>query len=56
MSVAARTAGSKPLATAADLLAIPEGERFHEIIDGELVRKAMPSGPHGFAQLGVGGP
>jgi Uma2 family endonuclease len=37
--------------TVADLLAIPESERFHEIIDGELVRKAMPSGPHGRAQF-----
>lgn len=36
--------------TVADLLAIPEGERFHEIIDGELVRKAMPSARHGAAQ------
>lgn len=45
----------KPLAVAADLQAIPEHERFHEIIDGELVRKAMPSGPHGLAQRVVGG-
>lgn len=36
-------AAKKTAATTADLLAIPEGERFHEIIDGELVRKAMPS-------------
>jgi Uma2 family endonuclease len=47
-------------ATAADLLAIPEPERFHEVIDGELVRKAAPSGPHGRAQSRVvakiGGP
>jgi Uma2 family endonuclease len=47
-------------ATIADLLAIPEAERFHEIIDGDLVRKAMPSGPHGRAQFrlstGIGGP
>ncbi len=40
----------KPRATAADLLKIPEEERFHEIIGGELVRKAMPSGPHGLGQ------
>jgi Uma2 family endonuclease len=49
-----------PRATAADLLAIPENERFHEIIGGELVRKAMPSGPHGLGQAQVvsqiGGP
>ena len=47
-------------ATVADLLAIPEEERFHEIIDGELVRKAMPSFRHGGAQFRlsnrVGGP
>ncbi len=52
MYVAARL---KPLAVAADLHAIPEPERFHEIIDGELVRKAMPSAPHGLAQRVVGG-
>jgi len=47
-------------ATVDDLLAIPEGERFHEIIGGELVRKAMPSGVHGRTQFrlatGIGGP
>ena len=47
-------------ATIADLLAIPEGQRFHEIVDGALVRKAMPSGPHGRAQFRlsteIGGP
>jgi Uma2 family endonuclease len=49
-----------PRATAADLLVIPEDERFHEIIGGEFVRKAMPSGPHGLGQSQivsqVGGP
>jgi Uma2 family endonuclease len=39
----------------ADLLAIPEHERFHEIIGGELVRKAMPSIRHGSAQAGLTG-
>jgi Uma2 family endonuclease len=38
------------LATASDLLAIAEAERFHEVIDGEIVRKAMPSLRHGTAQ------
>jgi Uma2 family endonuclease len=37
-------------ATVADRLAIPEEERFHEVVDGELVRKAMPSFEHGDAQ------
>src|SRR5262245_52144589 len=35
------------IATVEDLLAIPEEERFHEIIDGELVQKAMPTPKHG---------
>lgn len=42
-----------PAATLADLLAIPENERFHEIIDGELTRRAMPSLRHGTAQMGL---
>ena len=44
------TAGARSPATLADLLAIPEDQRFHEIINGELVRKAMPSFEHGDAQ------
>ncbi|MFO0763030.1 MAG: Uma2 family endonuclease [Byssovorax sp.] len=43
------------LATAADLLAIPEAQRRHEIIDGELVQKAMPSPRHGGAQASLAG-
>jgi len=43
-------AGRRSPATFADLVAIPPDERFHEIIDGELVRKAMPSFEHGDAQ------
>ena len=42
-----------PAATLADLLAIAENERFHEIIDGELIRRAMPSLRHGTAQMGL---
>src|SRR5579883_1079920 len=37
--------------TIQDLLAIPEEERRHEIIDGELVQKEAASGPHGRAQF-----
>lgn len=37
-----------------DFLAIPAAERRHEIVDGELVPKAMPSGPHGRAQFRLG--
>lgn len=43
-------APERRLATVENLLAIPEDERFHEVIDGELVRKAMPSLRHGTAQ------
>lgn len=39
--------------TAADLRAIPEPERFHEILHGELVRKASPSARHGAAQARI---
>ncbi|MBS2017650.1 MAG: Uma2 family endonuclease [Deltaproteobacteria bacterium] len=42
-------------ATAADFWRIPEGERFHELYAGELVRKATPTGEHGDAQAGVVG-
>jgi len=37
-------------ATLEDFLAIPAHERFHEILDGEIVRKAMPTAKHGVAQ------
>jgi hypothetical protein len=42
------------VATVEDLRAIPEEKRFHEIIDGEFVRKAMPTPKHGGAQLRSG--
>lgn len=45
----------KPAASVEDLLRIPESERFHEIIDGELVQKAMPTIRHGGAQVGLAG-
>src|SRR5579859_4033475 len=38
------------LATIADLLAIPEELRRHEVVDGELVEKEAASGRHGGAQ------
>jgi Uma2 family endonuclease len=37
-------------ATIADLLAIPEDRRRHEIVSGELVEKEPASGRHGAAQ------
>jgi Uma2 family endonuclease len=42
-------------ATLDDFWTIPEGERFHEIIGGEIVPKATPSGEHGGAQSGIVG-
>lgn len=39
------------LATFKDLIALPEEERFHEILDGELVRKCMASGEHALGQI-----
>lgn len=41
---------SIPPATIADLLAIPEDRRRHEIVDGVLVEKEAASGRHGGAQ------
>lgn len=38
-----------------DFFAIPEEERYHELVAGELVRKAAPTGEHGDAQAGVVG-
>jgi Uma2 family endonuclease len=49
MSGVAKKLPDEP-ATVEDLLAIPEEERHHEIIDGELVEKGAASGEHGGAQ------
>src|SRR5438034_11333676 len=47
-------------ATIADLFAIPEEQRFHELIDGEIIEKDAATGEHGRAQgrllIRVGGP
>jgi Uma2 family endonuclease len=45
----------QPLATAADLLALPDGGRFHEVVAGDLIEKAAPSGEHGTTQAAVAG-
>ena len=42
-------------ATLDDFWAIPETQRFHELIAGELIEKAAPSGEHGTAQAGIVG-
>ena len=36
-----------------DFLAIPEAERHHELIAGEISEKAAPTGEHGGAQAGL---
>lgn len=40
-------------ATVADLLAIPEDHRRHEIVDGVLIEKEAASGRHGGAQVRI---
>jgi Uma2 family endonuclease len=52
VSLVAKKLPAKP-ATLADLLAIPEEQRRHELIDGELVEKGAATGEHGGAQAGV---
>lgn len=42
-------------ATLDDFWAIPEAERFHEFVLGQLIEKAAPTGEHGDAQAGVVG-
>ncbi len=42
-------------ATPDDFWAIPETNRFHELIGGEVTQKAAPSGEHGDAQAGIVG-
>lgn len=41
---------SAKLQTFADLLRIPEEQRWHEILDGELLHKALPRGEHSVSQ------
>lgn len=41
--------------TIEDLYAIPEATRCHELIGGEIIEKAAPSGEHGTAQGGIMG-
>ncbi len=45
------TAATVRRATVADLLAIPEERRHHEVIDGELIEKDAASARHGGAQV-----
>ncbi|HNK45402.1 MAG TPA: Uma2 family endonuclease, partial [Pseudomonadota bacterium] len=51
----ASTQTPKPhLATFADLLRIPEDRRRHEILDGEIIEKALPRWEHGVGQTRAG--
>jgi Uma2 family endonuclease len=42
-----------PAATLGDLLAIPEEDRRHELVDGVIVEKKAASGEYGLAQHGL---
>lgn len=55
LGVMAKPARARPSATAADLFALPEATRFHELIAGELVEKAAPTGEHGATQAALVG-
>lgn len=46
---------AKRTATIGDFLAIDEQRRFHELLGGEIVEKATPTGEHGDAQAGIVG-
>jgi Uma2 family endonuclease len=49
------TQTAKRTSTLEDLWAIPEHQRFHELIGSELIEKAAPSGEHGAAQASLVG-
>jgi Uma2 family endonuclease len=49
------TQSAHPGVTPSAFWAIPEGERHHEFVAGELIEKAAPTGEHGDAQAGVVG-
>jgi Uma2 family endonuclease len=42
-----------PSATLEDFWAIPEAERFHELIGGQITPRTSPSGEHGGTQAGL---
>lgn len=49
------SASASKLATVEDLLAIPEEERRHELIEGSIEPKGAASGRHGAAQVRLAG-
>lgn len=46
---------AKKLSTLDDLLAMPDDQRNHELIDGEIVERAAPSIEHGGVQFALAG-
>lgn len=55
MTTASSQTPRQHLATFADLLAIPEDQRHHEILDGELLPKEAAGGRHALGQRQVSG-
>lgn len=55
MSSASTKTPHSQLASLPDLLAIPEDERNHEVLDGQIVHRAMAGGEHGLSQCEVAG-
>ena len=53
MSSASTQTPTVHLATFADLLLIPEEQRRHEILDGEVVQKALPRAEHSLTQSNI---
>ena len=47
------TQSARRIATPDEFWGIPDEDRFHELIAGEIVPKASPSGEHGGAQAGL---
>ena len=55
MSAASSQTPRQELATSVELLSISDEVRFHEVLDGELVRKLVPGWRHGGAQTALAG-
>ena len=53
MAAASTHSPRSKLETFEDILAIPEDQRRHEVLDGVLTPKAMASGEHGVCQIEV---
>ncbi len=49
------SARSRATATVEEFLALPDATRFHELLSGEILPKATPTGEHGGAQSSLVG-